>query len=138
MRNKICTVIIDTTNNESEHIMNNHYIFKCPKCKCDVDYVTKQGIAECDTPVGTIQTAEKQVFCATCGEQLFSRQLRDENYILMVRATMALWRSQNPQGTKKQCRRKLGLNKATVDNLWNHCMSELPVRKDETDEQDED
>ncbi len=95
----------------------------------------REGIAECDTPVGTIQTTEDRAFCKKCGTQLHCRELRDVNYILMVRATMALWREQNPNGTKKQCRRALGLNQDTVAYFWDNCMQELPKRYDTNEEE---
>lgn len=114
--------------------MSIKYTFKCPKCQEEnVAYEIRTGLAECDTPVGTIQTTEDRAFCKKCGEQLNSRQLRDVNYLLMVRATMALWRDQNPKGTRKQCRRALGLNKETVETLWDSCMQELPKRYDDED-----
>lgn len=114
------------------------FTFKCPNCKADpAEYEMREGLAECDTPVGTIQTTEDRAFCKACGTQLYSRQLRDINYILMVRATMALWREQNPDGTKKQCRRKLALTKETVEKFWDNCLQELPKRyEDETSEND--
>lgn len=117
--------------------MSVKYTFKCPKCKQDnVPYEIRLGLTECDTPVGTIRATEDRAFCKQCGEQLYSRQLRDVNYMLMVRATMALWRNQNPQGTRKQCHRALGLQKRTVDTFWESCMKELPKRyEEETDDE---
>lgn len=115
--------------------MSVKFTFKCPKCNLDnAPYQMHTGLMECDTPIGTIQATEDRAFCKNCGEQLHSRQLRDTNYLLMVRATMALWRSQNPDGTKKQCRKALGLTKDTVQFLWDNCMKELPKRYDDEEE----
>lgn len=116
--------------------MNICFNFYCPTCKeHNVEYEMKEGIAECETPVGVVQTTEDRAYCKTCNTQLNCRELRDINYILMVRATMALWREQNPDGTKKQCRRALGLTKETVAQFWENCMAELPRRYDEGEEQ---
>lgn len=112
--------------------MSINFSFYCPECKArGVEYEMKEGIAECDTPVGTIQTTEDRAYCKACGTQLNSNELRNINYMLMVRATMALWRSKNPDGTKKQCRRALGLNQETVARFWENCMQELPQRYDD-------
>lgn len=109
--------------------MSITYDFYCPECKIrGVEYEMKEGLAECETPVGTIQTTEDRAYCKTCGTQLNSKELRDVNYILMVRATMALWKEQNPKGTKKQCRRALGLTERVVAQFWDNCMMELPKR----------
>lgn len=106
--------------------------FYCPTCKTkEVEYEMKEGVAECDTPVGTIRTTEDRAYCKACGTQLNCTELRNINYMLMVRATMALWRSQNPDGTKKQCRRALGLNQETVARFWENCMKDLPKRYDD-------
>lgn len=128
-------IIIANPITESEDIMPNiTFNFYCPTCKSkNVEYHMKEGIAECDTPVGTIQTTEDRAYCATCGTQLHSTELRNINYMLMVRATMALWRTQNPNGTKKQCRRALGLTQETVSRFWDNCMQELPQRYDKED-----
>lgn len=115
------------------------FSFYCPTCQMkDVEYEMREGLAECDTPVGMIQTTEDRAFCKKCGTQLHSRELRNVNYILMCRATMALWREQNPDGTKKQCRRALGLNTETVNRFWDNCMQELPKRYEEEDKPDEE
>ena len=106
--------------------------FYCPTCKQrGVEYEMKQGLAECDTPVGTIQATEDRAYCKVCGERLECRELRDINYILMVRATMALWRDQNPDGTKQQCRRALGLTQETVARFWDNCMKDVPRKYDD-------
>ena len=98
----------------------------CPKCKEKVEYDLKDGIAECDTPVGVVQTVIDKLYCKKCGAELSNRALRDYNYLLMVKAGMGFWRKQNPDGTKKQCRRALGIpNKETVDVFWNICLEEV-------------
>ena len=110
------------------------YSFYCPECKeKDVEYRMEEGLMECDTPVGTIQATEDRAFCCKCGTRLHSRELQNVNYILMCRATMALWREKNPKGTRKQCRRGLGLTEKTVMQFWDNCMQELPKRYDEGD-----
>lgn len=111
--------------------MKAPFVFYCPTCKTrGVEFEMREGLAECETPVGLIQTTEDQAFCKTCNTRLHSTELRNTNYLLMTRATIALWRTQNPDGTKKQCRRALGLTQDTVARMWDHCMDELPERYD--------
>ena len=101
--------------------------FRCPTCKTnEAEYEMREGVAQCDTPIGTMQITENRAYCKVCGTQLNCNELRNMNYILMVRTTMACWRNKNPNGTRKQCRRALGLNQATVNKFWDNCMNELP------------
>lgn len=118
---------------------NSKFSFYCPKCKAkDVAYEFREGLAQCDTPIGTVETTNKRAYCLSCGSELFSRELRNMNYLTMVKATMGLWRSQNPNGTKKQCRRALGLTTETVAQFWDLCMIDIPKYYPENEENSED
>lgn len=102
----------------------------CPKCKKQVDYTIGDGLAECETPIGVVQTVIDKIFCKECTQEIMTRALRDYNYLSMVKSTMGFWRKQNPEGTKKQCRRALGIpNRQTVDTFWDICMDDVPVEQ---------
>lgn len=101
-----------------QDVENINNIFYCKKCEKNVTVTPLWGKHESDTPVGTIRADNAVAYCPDCGKELNNNSMNNFNSLIMSFAAVAEWRKQNPNGTKKQCRRALGMFKDGFDQLW--------------------
>ena len=103
--------------------MDASKMFVCHKCNEKFEIEPIMGKTECDTPIGTIRVAALIAKCPQCRTLLNNRTIQEKNSRPMTEATIREWRKRNPDGTKKQCRRALGLQADAVDKMWNAAMN---------------
>ncbi len=75
--------------------------FTCKKCKKIVPYRIEDGIAECDTPIGTVRQVYFRAYCEECGEELNSCDLKSYNYFAMVVGTVGFLEKEASRWDKK-------------------------------------
>jgi len=93
-------------------------IFYCPNCGGNKTIDPIQGKHDSETPVGYLRVVTAVAVCPDCGRELHNDSLDNFNSIVMASAAIAEYRKKYPDGTKKQCRRKLGLQEETVRAFW--------------------
>ena len=99
-------------------INNINKTFYCANCGKNVEAEILRGTNRTDSPVGYIKATTPVANCPECGKKVHNRTLDDINSIILTMAAIAEWRKQNPEGTRKQCRRKLGLKEEIVMAFW--------------------